>query len=51
MELNSPAALRRMDIRTTKLEEGVDIEDTYLPDTQSEIKRQLIEMNKKTKGI
>ena len=51
MELNSPAALRRIDTRTTKLEKGVDIEDTYLPDTQAEIKQQLREMNKKTKGI
>tara|TARA_B100001778_G_C18577826_1_gene625898 strand:- start:777 stop:1817 length:1041 start_codon:yes stop_codon:yes gene_type:complete len=51
ISLNSPAALRRMDTRTTKLEKGVDIEDTYLPDTQAEIKQQLREMNKKTKGI
>jgi len=51
MDLNSPAALRRMDTRTTKLQQGVDIEDTYLPDTQAEIKQQLMEMNKKTKGI
>jgi len=50
MELNTPAALRKMDMRTTKLEKGVSIDDTYLPDTQSEIKQQLSEMNKKTKG-
>ena len=51
LELNTPAALRRMDTRTTKLEKDASIEDTYLPDTQAEIKQQLMEMNKKTKGI
>lgn len=49
ISLNSPAAKKRIDLRTTGLQKGESINDTYLPDTQAEIKQQLKELNEKSK--